>query len=78
MVGQEYDSIEDLENSLSGTIPANDSNKTRTLTINWEWKYETGEEMEIAANDKIDTKEAQEITTYTFDVIVSGTQVEPQ
>ena len=49
------------------------------MTINWQWEYETGSnESEIANNDQIDTKNAQDIATYTFNVIVSGTQVVPQ
>lgn len=76
---QEYSSIVELENSLSGTINANDEDKTRTLTINWQWAYETGnDEIEVANNDNIDTQNAQDIATYTFNVIVSGTQVIPQ
>lgn len=74
----EYDSITKLENSLSGTINANDEEKTKTLTINWKWDYETGaNENEILVNDKIDTQNAQNIVNYGFDVIVSGTQVMP-
>ena len=47
--------------------------------IKWKWNYETGSNpTEIASNDKIDTQNAQEITNYEFDVIVSGTQVVPQ
>lgn len=76
---QEYNSITELESSLSGTIHANDENKIKTLTIDWQWAYETGNnESEIANNDKIDTQNAQDIATYTFNVIVSGTQVVPQ
>lgn len=76
---QEYDSIANLETDLSGTIYANDENKAKTLTIDWKWDYETGNtETEIANNDQIDTKDAQEIANYTFNVIVSGTQVMPQ
>ncbi len=76
---QEYSSIAELESDLSGTIHANDEDKTRTLTIDWQWPYETGNnESEIANNDKIDTQNAQDIATYTFNVIVSGTQVVPQ
>jgi len=75
---QEFNSIEELQNNLSGTINANDEDKTRTLTIGWKWDYETGKtEEEIASNDKIDTQNAQNIANYTFNVIVSGTQVEP-
>lgn len=76
---QEYNTITELQNSLSGIIDADDEEKTRTLTIHWEWKYETGSNAsEIAKNDQIDTQNAQEIANYTFDVIVSGTQVIPQ
>lgn len=76
---QEYKSVSELENVLSGTIDANDEDKTKTLTIDWQWPYETGSsESEIANNDKIDTQDAQNIDTYTFNVIVSGTQVMPQ
>lgn len=76
---KQYNSITELEKDLSGTINANEENKTRTLKINWEWPYETGSnENEIANNDKIDTQNAQNIATYSFNVIVSGTQVAPQ
>ena len=76
---QEYSSIKDLEEDLSGTIDANDEKgKSRTLNIKWEWPYETGEtEEEIKANDLIDTKDGTNIENYTFDVIVTGTQVQP-
>lgn len=76
---QEYSSIDELQNNLSGTIHANDEDKTRILTINWKWDYETGkDETEIASNDRIDTQNAKDIANYTFHVIVSGTQVVPQ
>lgn len=76
---QEYSSIMELETILSGTIQANDVDKIKTFTIYWEWPYETGNsKSEIASNDKIDTQNAQDIATYTFNVIVSGTQVKPQ
>lgn len=75
---QEFSSIEELQNNLSGTIHANDEDKTRNLTIDWKWDYETGTtESEIANNDKMDTQNAKDIANYTFNVIVSGTQVVP-
>ena len=75
----EYDSILELGDALSGTINADDENKSKTFDIKWKWNYETGSNpTEIASNDKIDTQNAQEITNYEFDVIVSGTQVVPQ
>lgn len=70
--------IEELESILTGRINANEENKKVTLKIDWEWKYETGnDETEISNNDIIDTKNAKEIQDYEFDVIVSGTQVNP-
>ena len=75
----EYNSIKDLEKDLSGTINANDENKVRTLNVGWKWDYETGSNPdEISKNDLVDTQNAQEIQNYTFDVIITGTQVEPQ
>ncbi|MCI8759971.1 MAG: hypothetical protein HFJ34_02425 [Clostridia bacterium] len=77
--GQEYNSIDELQTNLSGTIEANAQEKTRTITIGWKWNYETGNtQSEIANNDQIDTQDAQNIANYTFDVVVSGTQVVPQ
>lgn len=75
----EYNSIKDLEDDLSGTINANDENKTRTLNVKWKWDYETGSDPEeISSNDLIDTEDAKRIQNYTFDVVITGTQVEPQ
>ncbi len=74
----EYNSIKDLEKDLSGTINANDEDKVRTLNIGWKWDYETGSNPEeISKNDLVDTQNAEEIQNYTFDVIITGTQVEP-
>ena len=75
----EYNSIKDLGNDLSGTINANDEEKTITLNIKWKWDYETGSNPgEVTTNDLVDTQDAQRIQNYTFDVVVTGTQVEPQ
>ncbi len=75
----EYNSVLELGDALSGTINADDENKSKTFDIKWKWNYETGSNpTEVASNDKIDTQNAQEITNYEFDVIVSGTQVVPQ
>lgn len=75
---KEYNSIAELQKDLTGTINTNDPEKTKTLSIDWKWAYETGENLEeITQNDKIDTQNAKSISNYTFDVIVSGTQVMP-
>lgn len=77
--GKTYNSLTDLQQDLTGTINANAEEKVKTLTVAWNWKYETGNtSQEIAANDLIDTQNAKQINNYTFDVIVSGTQVMPQ
>ena len=48
----EYNSIEELENDLSGTIPVEEGNQTRIVNIKWEWPYQTGENPEeIESND---------------------------
>lgn len=74
-----YNSLIELEKDLTGTINANDENKVKILKIYWNWKYETGNTtQEIEENDLIDTQNAKQIRNYTFDVIVSGTQVMPQ
>lgn len=69
--------IEELESVLTDTINADDSNKVRTLTINWEWPYETGTGNQILNNDKIDTDEGLQALDYSFNVVVTGTQVQP-
>lgn len=69
--------IEELEDVLTNTINADDTNKIRTLTVNWEWPFETGTGDAISSNDKIDTNEGLQALDYSFDVVVTGTQVQP-
>lgn len=69
--------IEELEEVLTGTINADDTNKTRTLTVEWEWPYETKTGNGVAQNDEIDTAEGLNALEYTFNVKVTGTQVIP-
>lgn len=77
--GKSYDSIVKLNEVLNGKINANDEQKQKSFVINWEWPYETGvSETEIAKNDKIDTENGKSNLNYTFDVLVTGTQVIPQ
>jgi len=77
--GNNYSSIKELEENLKGTINANEEEKTKAIEVNWKWAYETGETLEeISRNDEIDTEEVQSISNYSFDIIVSGTQVVPQ
>ncbi len=77
--GIEYSSIKELEGKLSGIIEANERDKTRTINVRWQWDYETGRDFsQVNANDIIDTKDATNIANYTFQVIVTGTQIQPQ
>lgn len=77
--GKIYNSLTELQQDLPGTINANEQNKIKTIQIGWNWKYETGTTaQEISANDAIDTQNAKQMSNYTFDVLVSGTQVMPE
>lgn len=73
------DQIEDLEQYFTDTINADDNNKTRTLTVDWVWDYETTDNGEtLDKNDETDTNEGLNALDYSFDVVVTGTQVIPQ
>ena len=77
--GIEYSSIKELEGKLSGMIEANERNKIRTINVIWQWDYETGRDpSQINENDIVDTKDATNVANYTFQVIVTGTQIQPQ
>ena len=77
--GTTYNNLTDLSNALNGTINANDENKIKIIEIDWNWKYQTGNsENEIAINDAIDTQDAKQFNNYTFDILVTGTQVNPE
>ena len=74
---QTLDNIDDYEEYFTGIINANDSVKTKTLTVEWVWEYETSNENSIEENDKIDTSDGLNALNYSFDVTVCGTQVIP-
>ena len=75
--GIEYSSIKELEGKLSGMIEANERDKTRTINVRWQWDYETGRDpSQINENDIVDTKDATNVANYTFQVIVTGTQIQ--
>ena len=77
--GKRYKTLNSLQTVLTGTINANDEDRTRTFVINWEWPYETGGSAQlIAENDAKDTQDAKQLTDYSFDIVVTGTQVNPQ
>ena len=75
---QEYDSLKAIESNLTGTIDANATSKKVTYTINWLWDYETEDQNQIQANDKVDTNEGTIGAIYSFDVVATGTQVMPK
>lgn len=77
--GETYNNLTDLGAAINGTINANDEDKTKTIQVDWNWEYQTGTTAEeIAANDMIDTQESKVIGNYNFDVVVTGTQVNPE
>lgn len=77
--GETYNNLTELGKAINGTINANDEDKTKTIQVEWNWKYETGTTAEeIAANDIIDTQESKTIGNYNFDAIITGTQVNPE
>ena len=77
--GKEFESIELLNHWIVGTIHGDTDAQQRSFIIEWEWPYETGNTPEeIAENDERDTIDAKNISDYRFDVIVTGTQVQPK
>ena len=76
--GHTVSSITELESFLIGTIDANSDEKVKIMTIEWNWPYETGNTSEeIKIQDIEDTNDGKLLEQYSFDVIVTGTQVEP-
>lgn len=76
--GNIVSSLSDLEEMLQGNIAANANEKVKTFTIEWFWEYETGSTKEqIASHDIQDTQDGKNLKQYSFDVIVTGRQVEP-
>ena len=77
--GKEFESIELLNHWIVGTIHGDTDAQQRSFIIEWEWPYETGNTPEeIAENDERDTIDAKNISDYRFDIVVTGTQVQPQ
>ena len=71
--------LKDLEQVLKGNIEVQNEDRIKIFTVEWEWPYETGNtQAEINNNDQIDTREGKELTNYTFDISVTGTQMTPE
>lgn len=78
--GKTYNSIAQLAQEASGEFKANASEeeKVKEIQIGWNWAYETGnDDTQKLANNKKDTQDGMTIRNYTFDIIVTGTQVMP-
>ena len=76
--GKTYTDLNELALTASGTINADDSNKVKEILVNWEWPYQTGsDEISKSKNDVQDTQDRKNISNYTFDIVVTGTQVIP-
>lgn len=76
--GHTVSSIKELEQFLTGTIDANSNEKIKIMTIEWNWPYETGNKSEeIKVQDVEDTNDGKLLQNYSFNIIVTGTQVEP-
>lgn len=67
-------SLKELESKMQGIIYANEENKVQEYHILWQWTYETDP---IDQNDQLDTQEAINISNYSFDIIITGTQLAP-
>lgn len=76
--GHTVSSIKELEPFLTGIIEVESEEKVKTMTIEWIWPYETGDgDKQKKENDAKDTKDAQTLSQYEFDIRISGTQIEP-
>ena len=74
--GIQYNSIEEVP-AMTGKILCSEEDKKVGHVLFWTWPYETGENVsEIARNDIIDTQDANSISEFTFDVVVTATQSE--
>ncbi len=76
--GQKYKEISQIFNITSGAINANAEDKVREILVKWEWPYELGgSEQEKSESNGKDTTDGTTLQNYSFDVVVTGKQVEP-
>lgn len=64
--------------SIEGFMSLEDMKEIKTVTVYWDWPYETGTGNEVVENDAIDTEDATK--TMLMEISVTGTEVieEPQ
>ena len=72
-MGEKYKSLTKIGDIIGTIKPTGD--KTQVITISWEWPYQTGDTGQLQQiNDDTDTREANTISEYTFDLVAIGTQ----
>ena len=72
-----YYDFETLAAGLGGVIDANDTKRDREIEVNWIWDYVTNRNGTIEDNDKLDTAQGKAAQTFSFDILVTGTQILP-
>ena len=77
-----YDNLADLLQAAGGTIDANaeEARKVKEIVVKWVWPYETkitSSEADLAKEDQQDTQDGENMSSYSFDIVVTGTQVIP-
>ena len=73
--GNRYGTLQELSNAVSGVLNE-ENNQKETVTIGWTWLYEAENEENIDINDAQDTLIGESILEYTFDIAVTGYQVQ--
>lgn len=76
-----YTTLEELGDAVTGTIDAGSTEEIE-IPITWTWDYETDKTTDenedgILDTDYTDTQDGKAAGNYTFNVTVTGTQVEP-
>lgn len=70
---KEYSTLQELQRDLHGII---EKRSEKRIIIDWKWNYESySEQKSIEENDKIDTNEGKNLTSYKFKIIVNGEEV---
>ena len=74
----ECNTINELETALSGHFDADDTEKNITKTVEWIWDYNTVNNGKTEEeNDRQDTIDGENANNFTFNILVTGTQVQP-
>lgn len=73
-LSQRYSKLSDI-GKIQGKIGHSEENKVKSILVAWEWPYQKGIMFdEQTKNNEIDTQDANTLTEYTFDVVVTATQ----